>query len=418
MRTALTLLLVISFQSMMGQGGHPRYSFAKMYVGLDVNVTPSFGISRFISADNVREGFTRNGFVTPSVNIGATHFWGYADFYVSINTANIQTIKNAVNTNVDYGVFTGLRVYPWQLNDNQLRPFVGYKFSPFRYMQEAIDGESFKQTKVKSIIDVGLSYRLPQGYFYVGYNRVFNTELATFISKDQNITTTYPDQFVNVGFNWMFETTASVNNEHYRQLDRLFSVSNANGFFFGIGPSSAFPIRSSDYIQEHYPFLDDKAMPSIFPDLALGYHFTKQDVITALSFRPISQVRRAFAFEQSVRRISLAAEVYKVLGDYHGFAPYLGGGVSFESLNLKETDDGIEIINLSQNKVTPIVTFGWDIRPSRKGDFWVLRTNLRYAPTLGFEHNNSFLSLQHLEFNFIQFVFYPQRHKEFKKIFR
>ncbi len=46
----------------------------------------------------------------------------------------------------------------------------------------------------------------------------------------------------------------------------------------------------------------------------------------------------------------------------------------------------------------------------------MLRTNLRYAPFLDIEHNSKVLSLQHLEFNFIQLVIYPQRRKLSKKL--
>jgi hypothetical protein len=45
----------------------------------------------------------------------------------------------------------------------------------------------------------------------------------------------------------------------------------------------------------------------------------------------------------------------------------------------------------------------------------ILRTNLRYFPILNFERQAKKLSLQHLEFNFIQFVLNPQRLKEIKK---
>ena len=103
------------------------------------------------------------------------------------------------------------------------------------------------------------------------------------------------------------------------------------------------------------------------------------------------------------------------MGDYHGFSPFIGGGVSYENLRLRETDFGTEITDLTQNKWTPMITFGWDIRPSRKGDFWLLRANLRYAPNLSIDHLDKALSLEHLEFNFIQFVLYPQRMAAFKK---
>ena len=61
-------------------------------------------------------------------------------------------------------------------------------------------------------------------------------------------------------------------------------------------------------------------------------------------------------------------------------------------------------------------TQGWDIRPSERGDWWVLRTNLRIPPQLELDHDDHTWSLQHLEFNFIQLVVYPQRWKRAKDL--
>ena len=58
---------------------------------------------------------------------------------------------------------------------------------------------------------------------------------------------------------------------------------------------------------------------------------------------------------------------------------------------------------------SPNIVFGWDIRPSEFGDWWILRTNLRYFPQLKINKGANYLSLQHLEFNFIQLVIYPQK---------
>ena len=58
----------------------------------------------------------------------------------------------------------------------------------------------------------------------------------------------------------------------------------------------------------------------------------------------------------------------------------------------------------------------WLGHPSeRTGDWWVLRTNLR-IPQLELDHDDHTWSLQHLEFNFIQLVVYPQRWKRAKDL--
>lgn len=410
----LSLFLIISYFS-FSQDYQKRYSFAKAYFGIDAVYTPSYGTSQYLNSNDNIENYERQGFLTPAINIGATHFWGYADFYVSITTAAIQPKPNELKTQTDYGVFTGLRVYPLQLNENSLQPYIGYKFSPFRYKQSDIKGSSSKKTMVKSVLDAGIGYRTSKFYFYAGYNRVLSPTITTFISRTDNISTTLPNHFLNIGANWMIETTRGSNNPINRHFNDIFSASNKNGLFIGIGPSAAFPIGSSEYITTELPFLDDKAMPRTYPDLAIGYHFTKTDFATALAFRPITQVRKAFDFEQKINRNSISLEAYKMIGDYHGFVPFVGIGVGYEHLNLTEYDKGLPIKEISLEKLTPLIVFGWDIRPSKKGDAWLLRTNLRYSPALDIAINDKRLSLQHLEFNFIQFVMYPQRMKRFKE---
>ena len=112
--------------------------------------------------------------------------------------------------------------------------------------------------------------------------------------------------------------------------------------------------------------------------------------------------------------MSINLETYKFFGDYHGFVPYLGFGLSHENIKISESDNGTNTPNSTHNTFSPNIVFGWDIRPSVKGDWWILRTNLRYFPFLDFDRHGKKLSLQHLEFNFIQFIFYPQRLKKIK----
>ena len=50
------------------------------------------------------------------------------------------------------------------------------------------------------------------------------------------------------------------------------------GIVFDAGPSSSFPLISSNYITDLYSFLDDKSFPTIFPDIAMGYHFTGSQI--------------------------------------------------------------------------------------------------------------------------------------------
>ena len=138
-KISTTLLFCLLVLISTAQDKEKRHSFARSYYGVDFNIVPAYGTSQFIDNAGNTIDFERSAYINPSINIGATHFWGYADFYVSITTGNIKLPSGDSGETIDhdtrFGTFTGTRIYPMPLNDNQLRPFVGYKFSPFRYLQ-------------------------------------------------------------------------------------------------------------------------------------------------------------------------------------------------------------------------------------------------------------------------------------------
>ena len=407
MKKTTILLLFFVISSAYTQDWEKRHQFAKSYFGVSNYIITSLSSGNYLTSSNQIATFEKSGFMSPAVNIGATHFWGHADFYVSINTTDIKFQEDSIDNSYRLGTFTGLRIYPLASKSNNIRPYLGYKFSPFRYRQNNLDGATYKHTSVKSVLDVGLGIQLPNFYFTLEFGRVLNPEFETYLSRDVQSTDLFPKNLFQVGLNYMIETTKSASTEINRSLNKEFSASNQHGLFFAAGPSSSFPIGTSSYVQDLYPFLDDKSFPITFPDIALGYHFTKPDIITAFSMRPINQKRSAYDYEHQLSRQSIILETYKFLADYHGFVPYVGLGMGYEKLEFTETNSD----PVKKNQLSPAVVFGWDIRPSVKGDWWIIRTNLRYYPFLKLHVENKSLSLQHMEFNFIQFVMYPQRFK-------
>lgn len=288
---------------------------------------------------------------------------------------------------------------------------MGYKFSPFRYSQESLSGESQIQTKTKSMVEFGIGFRNPKWYGYVTYSYVINPEVGIFLSRGASAMSSFPGHLIGFGINRMLETTAGAWSQPVQKLDSILSERNRFGFFAAVGPSAAFPTQKSEYLETYLAYLDQYSMPSVFPDVSVGYHFSKQDLIASLSFRPIRQIRRAYSFEQEVIRKAVSLEAYKFLGDYHGFAPFVGVGFGYEFLQLSEKDNGHSIASRNIEKWNPSLIFGWDIRPGKRADYFLLRTNLRYSPWLEIIHNSRAISLQYLEFNFIQLVVYPQRFK-------
>lgn len=413
MRTSILLCLIINcFSTVQAQEYQKRFSFAKSYFGVDLVAVPSFGGGTYLSETNGAQSFSRSSVLSPYVNIGATHFWGYADFYVSIPTASFQLQQSDVDHKLDQSVFTGFRVYPFPLREHKFRPFLGYKFSPLQYRQ-ASGNRTYQYTKVKTMVDVGVTYQSLKWYGYLGYNRIINPDFPLYLTRGQAVNSTFPSGFINAGINIQLETTRSNRSPEFEQLIRDISTTNNYGFFIGVGPSSAFTLTSSPRNRELYPYLDEFAMPGIFADLSVGYHFSKWDVMTNLAFRPINLTRESLGVSQSVERRSLVLEAAKGLFDYHGFIPFIGAGISYEYIKVSEKDEGINVFSNSYQDFTPLLLFGWDIRPNNNADWLVLRTNLRYSPFLSLDAGTRTLNIRQLEFNFIQVVIYPQRKRHY-----
>ena len=389
-----------------------RHAFAKSYYGLSLIGVPAMGEGLLVDEDVVMP-FGRSAFFSPAVNIGATHFWGHADFYVSINTVPIKLGDDAVKNSIHMGTFTGLRVYPRAVGEGQgVKPYLGYKFSPWRYRQGDTPELSFKTTRIKGMVDAGLGLATSWGYFTLEGTKLLNPDFEVNLTAAGGSTPDcWPGWTVGVGLNMSLETTSVASNPVNKQLNQELREHNKRGLFLAAGPSSAFPVVGSVGAADAYPYLDDLSFPTIFPDVALGYHFTKADALVAVSRRRMVQRRSAFNRALDIDRQSTVLETYKFTGDYHGFVPYFGFGVGVERMDLEEREGDVVVSEGTYVDMPWYLVFGWDIRPSERGDWWVLRTNLRIPPMLELDHDDHTWSLQHLEFNFIQLVVYPQRWK-------
>jgi len=418
MKKVYTLILTLWALVGMGQDLQlqKRYSFAKSYFGADLNYYYNLQPSTFLNQQNNIQSFERNNFIAPAINFGATHFWGHADFFVSIATSSRKIKDDELDNSIRFRAITGMRIFPLAIKQNTLRPYLSYKFAPIRLNQINVQGENYRTTEVKSILGAGIAYQTSKIYTYLGYELIPNNQTSIYLSRNQTATSAFPKGLINFGVNFSIEFTNGSYSDPIPQLDSILRSKNTLGWFFGIGPSAAFPVKTSTYITELYPFLDDKGMPNVFPEITTGYHFSKQDFIVSANFRPIRQERNSFSFDQKLIRNSFGLEAYKFLLDYHGFAPFIGAGIMYDNIILVETDYTTNLTDERFTFISPSLIFGWDIRPGKRADIWLLRTNLRYSPLLEINKSATKLSLQYLEFNFIQAVIYPQRIKKYKEL--
>ena len=176
---------------------------------------------------------------------------------------------------------------------NTIRPYFGYKFSPFRYKQTNAQNQEFKFTQVKSVFDFGLGAQLSNFYITMEYGKVVRPGFQTFLSRTVQNHDKFPENLFQFGINYTLETTKKASTEENKTAHTLFSNSNKWGFFFCPWAFFCFSHKNLSIYQRFVSFLDNKTFPIIFPDLSVGYHFTKADIVAALAFRPINQKKKS-----------------------------------------------------------------------------------------------------------------------------
>ncbi|MDX5447669.1 MAG: hypothetical protein LPK47_04750, partial [Bacteroidota bacterium] len=190
--------------------------------------------------------------------------------------------------------------------------------------------------------------------------------------------------------------------------DTLSKLGRLDGWTFGIGVSSAFFMQTfeQEYLQS--PLLDRHRISSVFPEFSLGYYFDRPDLQLEMIYRGVKSKQEGYDSRHEMKRQSLGWVAYHFFADFHGFAPFGGGGLSHEWVNIEEWRNDDRIDQGSISAIRPVLVAGWDIRPNRLQGFY-LRTSIRWTPiSVGMESGAKF-RLDQLEVNFIHLVIHPKR---------
>lgn len=394
--------------------GHKRYSFAQTVVGLDLQYIPLNGSSAFINTSNTSENYDFGNILLPRFTISGLHFWGHAEFYVNIPIGNIKLSETeSVETTFSTSVETGFKYYPWRIEQNKLRPFIGSSLNGLFFTQKSdFNGSGTDLVQSRFPIHSGFTFNHKNSLLELGMSFYPRNRSNYYISRTELTQVEMPRLAFNLGYKLYFDTTigASRGTEN-GYFDKKTKAMAAEGFLdglsLGLGYSSIFFVKPSEYNDEVRPFLGNHKNGNTFFELGLGYYFFKNDFHINLAYRKMGAALDAYGVRQNLSRSALTLEAYKFVGDYHGFVPFIGPAISFEQLGAIEKDGDQTIFDIKKSKIAPGITFGWDIRPTRLQSL-TLRTNLRYFPALHLKtESGKKLSFDNIEFNFIQLVYYP-----------
>ena len=390
-----------------------RFGFANMYVGIEAMKTSNGFTSIFNDANNI-ENANFYGYTIPRIVWGGTHFWGHADFYIAfpIGAYKKETPSQLKSLNYNLEVETGIKLYPLKLKTNSIRPYIGmaWNISSFQQSQKDSTASIILQKNTTPLL-AGISYRGKKIIIETGLQYLFNNKYEYPLNRITNGNLQFPKMAFTFTAKYLLETTYQKGAYIKKRMAALEKHNKYNSFYLGLGISASMGIPTfSEYDKINYPFFKNhKRYFGVIPDLTFGYYFSKPNINVGVSFRKMSDSYEGFNVQHIHQRKSVMLEAYKFLGDYHGFAPYLGITASKENLYFATRDVNINKTWKDYTEVKPAVgiILGWDIKPT-KAESWILRTNLRYTP-LSMNVDNKKISYDYIEFNFIQLILFPER---------
>jgi hypothetical protein len=377
-----------------------RLRFAETFWGIDASAVPA---GRFGDAQSLP------GRVFPRMSIGGLHFWGHADFAVVFPLTQGTRDSEFGRSSLSTGVETRGRWYLRPARTDGLSPFIGGGLS-------ALDlriGDGPREYRMQPTAQAGLVYRHRRTMFELGWSARPVPDIIYPTSRTEAVAVRPSAHSVWLGAHRLFETTAGIapvirSGEWAEREQSLRVAGRLSGPTVAIGLSSPILTGSGARNRESRLWLAERARARPMLDVGVGWYLDGPDLQLNVAWRRARFDNAAFNFGQRMQRQSVALEGFTFLGDYHGFVPFIGPVFSLDRLALREHDAGSTVTDVSRDLLAAGVVFGWDIRPTRAGD-WLLRTNLRWFPRLRLDVNSSTQAFDQLEFNFIQLVWFPRR---------
>jgi len=130
-------LIIVTSQQLFAQvyvEKQTRHRFAQLNLGVDVQSSIG-GFANYFDQNGELEAHELDPFISPRILIGGQHFWGHADFLLSIPLFGSKQEFKGQQYEYYPGVETALKYYPWRMTDGKLRPYAGASLLSQRYRQ-------------------------------------------------------------------------------------------------------------------------------------------------------------------------------------------------------------------------------------------------------------------------------------------
>lgn len=390
-------------------GQQTRHRFAQSSLGLDLYYCWG-GTILLPQNDSQRVNAALNRGLSPRIHLGGLHFWGHAEFYLNINLGSFRFNNSALTVKQSQGDIFGLKIFPKAVAFGKVNAYMGTALASSGFKAQ----NSARYNKANLPLTFGIFYFKRKVGFDFSFTYIFKNSYSYYYTRQSSFTVKQPSLLINLGIRRLFETTRSAEKDYLSgKTDSIYRVlrkaKRLNSFYVGGGPSSAFYLKEDRNNTNTFSFMGNKLV-SIFPEVNFGYFCEPLRMHTALVFRYAVMKKSAFEVTQKFTRMAAGIESHFMLFDYHGFVPFLGPHLSYESLSYIENTGGRTTTHRYEG-LKPGVVLGWDILPD-KLQYFTLRTNLRYFPNLGIAlKNGKTVWLDQIEFNFVELIYYPARRK-------
>ncbi|MGH7720133.1 MAG: hypothetical protein ACREON_14990 [Gemmatimonadaceae bacterium] len=407
-----------------------RDPFATTTLGIEVSAFTALASRWSLPSSNGEfERLETPGLGQQDLYLGALHFFGHADFFVSFPLwSRSRSVYDNRSLSLDYSVAAGVKLYPVALRPGTLRPYLSSALTTRAL--EVTDGGSVdanvgRLSQVVVPVGAGVTWRSSRAFLvdaqvqYVPGSATVSSGIAP--RRLEEPAEPHASERLDLSgvrfvasVRWSRHLAATsmpgYREAKARALQRRIDDGSISAVNIALGPSTRLFNNNSPYFRDRRPYLRDQYDAGLFPHASVGYYQFTTDAEIRLAYRRVTGEARAFGARLETQQSGLFLEAMKFFDiDLYGFVPFVGAGVGYGRLHATDHSPGGSVT--SRESVWMLsIPFGWDIRPNPASS-WLLRTNLRWLPRARavFPGSGVRLDMGGLEFDFIQLVLFPER---------
>jgi hypothetical protein len=146
-----------------------------------MDFSPPSGYSYHLVNGNP-ERFKLNSNFTPVISISGLHFWGHMEFFTGFALRSTDLKPSSVYS-FSRTAGTGFKVFPFQIRERGIRPFIGTSISSFSYQHQ----DAVRYRRLEAPLMFGLTYSFKHGLVEIGANYYTTKDKNYHLTKNETV---------------------------------------------------------------------------------------------------------------------------------------------------------------------------------------------------------------------------------------